>query len=308
MKIVVTGWLGYIGSSLVPFLEKAYPEAEFVLIDKEESFDKMKISNGDFIQDDILKLNLPYFFKNAAVVIHLAGLTDPAESFKNPEAFFETNTLGTIRVAEACLQTKSSLFFPSTTSVYGKTNFAKESCGTEDLDAASPYAKSKLDAENYLRKASAVGLPCVIARFGTIFGISPHMQFRTAMNRFCRQAVCEGTIRVWHSAWEQIRPYLDLQDAIRFIHFAMMKNLFHGETYNVASLDRTVREVYGCLKNVMPGLEVDFIESPAMNSFSYKTDVTLSQKAGFVYEGNLQAKINEMVNDLQRTEVVKKTL
>ena len=55
----------------------------------------------------------------------------------------------------------------------------------------------------------------IILRFGTIFGISPGMRFHTAVNKFCFQASIGEPLTVWRTAYDQMRPYLYLNDAMK---------------------------------------------------------------------------------------------
>ena len=50
-------------------------------------------------------------------------------------------------------------------------------------------------------------------------------------------------LSVWRTAYDQKRPYLDLEDAVRAIPFIIDRELFDGRIYNVLTLNATVREI-----------------------------------------------------------------
>ena len=78
------------------------------------------------------------------------------------------------RVAKACIETRAGLVFVSTTSVYGaRGDRVDESAPAQGMRPESPYAASKLRAEDVLQGLAAnAGLRHVTLRFGTIFGPS----------------------------------------------------------------------------------------------------------------------------------------
>ena len=80
-------------------------------------------------------------------------------------------------------------------------------------------------------------LKVIIFRFGTIYGPSEGMRFHTAVNKFCWQAAMGQPITVWKSAYEQSRPYLDLNDASRAILHSMTLLNFNGDIFNIWLLE-----------------------------------------------------------------------
>ena len=101
-----------------------------------------------FLETDVLTADLASIFDGAAVVVHLAAITDATNSFQIKEEVEQVNFNGTERVAQACRQVGCALIFPSTTSVYGsQADEVDEDCPLSDLKPQSPYAEAKLKAE-----------------------------------------------------------------------------------------------------------------------------------------------------------------
>lgn len=185
----------------------------------------------------------------------------------------------------------------SSTSVYGtQKEVVDEECSEEDLKPQSPYAETKLREERLLQELGIKqGLNFVTCRFGTIFGVSPGMRFHTAVNKFCWQSVMGQPVTVWRTAFDQKRPYLDLKDAVRAVHFIIDKGLFNRKTYNVLTRNFTVNEIVSAIKVHVPELKVEFVDTQIMNQLSYHVDNSRFMNEGFAYCGELQSGIAETI-------------
>ncbi len=303
MRIVVTGALGHIGSRLIRDLPAAFPAAEIVLLDNLATqrycslFDLPDAGRYRFFEADVMTADLVPLFSGAQAVVHLAALTDPAQSFADRSAVDQVNVAGTERVARACIHSGAALVFVSTTSVYGTERASvDEDCPDGDLRPESPYAESKLAAERLLRTlAKDAGLRHLTCRFGTIFGASPGMRFHTAVNRFCWQAAAGVPVRVWRTAMDQQRPYLDLGDAVAALLFLLHRGRFDAELFNVETLNTSVREVVNAISRHVPQVRVERVDSPAMNSLSYEVRGGRLRGLGFACTGSLDRGIGETI-------------
>lgn len=209
----------------------------------------------------------------------------------------EVNFVGTEKVARACLRVDTPLLFLSTTSVYGtQAEVVDEACNDSELQPQSPYAESKLRAEQHLHAlGQQEGLRFVTCRFGTIFGASPGMRFHTAVNKFIWQACLGIPLTVWRSALDQQRPYLDLHDAVRAIEFIIAHDLFDGEIYNVLTVNATVREIVAAIRECVPDLVVSEVDARIMNQLSYTVACDKFTALGFEFSGDLRQRVAESV-------------
>jgi nucleoside-diphosphate-sugar epimerase len=190
----------------------------------------------------------------------------------------------------------------SSTSVYGtQKNQVDENCSPDELKPQSPYAATKLKEEDMVQqKCGKEGLQGVILRLGTIFGTSPGMRFHTAINKFCWQAVMGTPLTVWKTAYEQKRPYLDLDDAIQAVAFFLGNNQLDGRVYNVVTQNATVREVVESIQTFIPSLKVEFVDSRIMNQLSYEVLNTRLKEKNFIFQGNLKKAIEETISLLRQ--------
>lgn len=306
-KIVVCGALGHIGSRLIRALPDQYPGAEIVLLDNLSSQRYSSLFNlpGNgrylFFEKDVLADDLGPVFEGADVVVQLAAITNAAGSFEIREKVERENYLATERVAQACLRSGSALINISSTSVYGtQKKVVDEDCSEEDLQPQSPYAETKLREEKLLAGLGrSDGLRFVTFRFGTIFGVSPGMRFHTAVNKFCWQAVTGQPITVWRTALHQVRPYLDLEDAVGAIHFVMRGNLYDGNIYNVLTLNATVNEILDVIRTHVPDIAIEYVDTKIMNQLSYHVSNQRFRSRGFEFHGDLRRGIADTTSLLR---------
>ena len=158
MKLVVTGALGHIGSRLIhALLPDEYREV--VLVDDLATQRQNVLFNlaggirWRFIEADVTSATarLDEIFAGAHAVVHLAAMTNAEASFDMKARVERVNYEGTERVARACVAAGCRLLFASTTSIYGvSSGVVSEDCPPEQLKPQSPYAESKLRAEQML--------------------------------------------------------------------------------------------------------------------------------------------------------------
>ncbi|OHE41550.1 MAG: hypothetical protein A2102_01800 [Tenericutes bacterium GWF2_38_8] len=303
LNILVTGALGHIGSALI----RSFPSSlvgNIILLDNLESqrycslFNLPKEFSYRFIEEDIRTADLNKHLQGIDVVIHLAALTNAEVSHAQKQEVESVNFDGLKRVANACLAQKIKLFFPSTTSVYGSQELrVNEECA--ELIPQSPYAESKLNAEYHLRDLKAKGLQFVTCRLGTIFGPSIGMRFHTAVNKFIWLASTGRPLTVWKTALRQKRPYLSLNDCLEATNFIIKHDIFNGEVYNILTENFTVENIITEIRNFIPDLNIDYVDSPIMNQLSYEVDDTKFRNLGFTPQGSLNEEIRNTINLLK---------
>jgi nucleoside-diphosphate-sugar epimerase len=305
MRILVTGALGHIGSELIRYLPSAINSIkEIIMIDNLStqrfcSLYNLPYKKYRFIEGDIRNLDINLIISEVDYVIHLAAITDATKSFYNSEEVENNNYNCTEIIANACLKSRSKLIMLSSTSVYGtQDKIVNEDCLIEDLQPQSPYAKTKLREENLVKEMNKKGLEVVCCRLGTIYGDSIGMRFHTAVNKFCWQAALGETLTVWSSAYEQMRPYLDLRDAIRSFEHIIKINLFDGEIYNILTENLTVKNVIDEIRKFIPNIDITFVDNKIMNQLSYEVSNKKFKNTGFQFKGSINDGIKNTLKKL----------
>ena len=169
MKALITGGAGYIGSTVSNFLLDLGHEVTIIdnlstgskkNIPKKAKFHKMDISDTSKIQKIFLR-------ENYDVVFHFAAFINNEESIVYPKKYYKNNFLKGKIFFENCIKNKINRFiYSSTAAVYGNKN--KRVNEKDDLRPMSPYPKSKLKLENYLKKKKNIS--CIILRYFNVAG------------------------------------------------------------------------------------------------------------------------------------------
>ena len=160
MNILITGGLGHIGSSLLKNLKKINNLKYVYIIDSLRSNNvnvlfnlrTKKNVNIKFIKEDLINSKkLINIKKKIDIVIHLASITNVANSFSIKNILFENNFGIFKNIVNFCIKNNSKLIHLSSTSVYGlQSELVDEK--NKHLAPQSPYAEEKILEENYLKK------------------------------------------------------------------------------------------------------------------------------------------------------------
>ena len=140
-KLLFTGASGFLGYNIRPLLEKAYDVHTIGLTD------------ADDIKFNLAK-EIPPINTHYDVVLHAAGkahVVPRTEAEK--QVFYDVNYQGTVNLCKALEEVgmPKALIFISTVAVYG-CEFGELIDESHPLNGNSPYAKSKIMAEEYLTK------------------------------------------------------------------------------------------------------------------------------------------------------------
>ena len=140
-KLLFTGASGFLGYNIRPILEKTYDVHTIGLTD-----------------DDDIKINMakevPPINTHYDVVLHAAGKAHTVPKTETEaQVFYDVNYQGTINLCKALENAgiPKVIVFVSTVAVYG-CEFGENIDEYHPLKGDSPYAKSKIMAEEYLTK------------------------------------------------------------------------------------------------------------------------------------------------------------
>ena len=296
-NIIITGACGHIGSLLIRSFSSDYKitAVDNMLTQRYSSLFDMP-TKINFFEKDFLDIDYP----EGSIVIHLAAITDAASSMKNSSYIEEININKTKQLIDKCIESKVKKFiFPSSTSVYGVAAELVNEDNSKFENPQSPYAQSKLEIEKYL-ESKQDHIEYLILRFGTIFGTSPGMRFHTAINKFCWQSSLNQPITVWKENYEHIRPYLGVNDCIKAIHhFLNLDSKYYRTKYNILTGNYKLKDIVNIIDKYNPNLEINMVNTPLLNQFSYNVDDTKSKNIGFISQDNIEFEIESTLNKLK---------
>ena len=140
-KLLFTGGTGFLGKNVMPLLHKEYLVTT------------CGITPEDMIQANLAKL-VPELPEKYDMVLHAAGKAHVVpKTEEEKQLFFDINYQGTVNLCKALekVGVPKALVFISTVAVYG-CDYGEMITEEHPLEGETPYAKSKIMAEEYLTK------------------------------------------------------------------------------------------------------------------------------------------------------------
>lgn len=282
-KILVTGGAGFIGSAVVRYIIE-HTNDSVINIDKltyagnlESLEGASKCDRYSFEQVDICNHGaLERIFKEYKVdaVMHLAAESHVDRSIDNPDAFIQTNIVGTytlLDVAARYFETLSGaeannfrFHHISTDEVYGDLGETDKSFFTEESHYApsSPYSASKASSDHLVRAwYRTYGLPVIVSNCSNNYG--PY-HFPEKMIPHMIISALQGENLPIYGDGKQIRDWLFVEDHAEALYEVVSKGAV-GETYNIGGHNEkqnieVVYDICRILEELSPERKVSNIE------------------------------------------------
>ena len=172
MRVLITGGAGFVGSNLV--LAALAEGWQVTVLDNLSTGYPGNLTglDVDFFEGSVTEpADLDRVLDGASVVVHLAALRSVPRSLANPLASHHANTTGTLTLLEQARRVGvQQVIYSSSSSVYG-SNPALPKSEREWVRPMSPYAVSKLAAEQYvLAYQQSFGMRTLAFRFFNVYG------------------------------------------------------------------------------------------------------------------------------------------
>ncbi len=218
-RVLVTGAGGFIGSHLTAALVRVGAQARaLVHYNSQGSRGHLERLPADVLEEiDVLagdvrdSQRVRQAVEGCDVVLHLAALIGIPYSSLAPESYVQVNVLGTLNVLTACREAGIDMLVQTSTSeVYG-TPLQVPIDETHRLHAQSPYAATKVAADQLALSFHAnFGLPVVVARPFNTFG--PRQSARAVIPTIVTQALAGQPVRLGNT--ETIRDFVYVDDTV----------------------------------------------------------------------------------------------
>ena len=239
-RILVTGADGFIGSHLVETLvKKNYKVKALVYYNSFNSFgwldkidnkikNKIEVISGDIRDINIIKSSL----KNCQCVINLAALIGIPYSYFSPKSYYDTNVDGTLNILQAAKDLKiKKIIHTSTSEVYGTPEYLPID-ETHRVNAQSPYAASKISADQLaLSFYQSFSTPVSIIRPFNTFG--PRQSARAIIPTIILQ-ILSGKKKIKLGNLYSTRDLSFIDDTVDGFIAMIKKNTF-GEIINLGT-------------------------------------------------------------------------
>lgn len=304
-SILVTGGAGFIGSHLVDRLLKdgfnitVLDDLSTGKLDNLASHkdkENFHFIRGDIRDSDLVKRAL----KDVDAVFHAAALVSVSRSVEDPILTNEVNVTGTLNLLKACLDSNIKRFiFSSSTAIYGDTKTLPIS---EDIvpQPISPYAVSKLAAENYTQVFYEVyGLETVCLRYFNVYGPRQEYGPYSGVITIFINRLKHGEPPIVYGDGEQTRDFVEVQDVVEANMLALRKRDAVGQIFNIATgLPTTVNRLAELLQEIVGRTELKPVHAkPRLGDIRYNhADIGKARKIlGYEPKVSLKAGLTRLV-------------
>jgi len=292
MRVLVTGANGFVGRHTVHDLQQAgHTVSGFDLTTSPATLPALDIHTGDIQDKDAVNEVVAKTRPEACV--HLSALSFVPEGWRNPEALFSINLLGTIHLLEAFRRQApdARILVVSSAEVYGLRPRPRPVQEDDLLDPDNPYAISKAAADRLaLLYARQHGLRVMTVRPYNHIGPGQDPHFVVASFAVQLAAIAHGQAIACGQApaiikvgnLDSRRDFSDVRDVARAYRL-LLEHGRQGLAYNLCSQQTTtIRAILDqlCdLSGAHPAVEVDPLryrpvgKRPDLDTTRIETDI-----------------------------------
>jgi UDP-glucose 4-epimerase len=236
--VLVTGGAGFVGSRITLHLAEA--GAHVTVLDDFSTGDatllpkspQVEVVKGSVCDPAAVRAAM----RGRRFVVHCAARNIIA-STANPHEDFATNVGGTLEVLLAARELRPQrIVYSSSASIYGNPVHLPIS-EDDPPSTLSPYAVSKLAAENYcLAFYESYGVAVSMVRYSNVYGPhqSPANPYCGVVAKFFDAAMRGEPLRL-HGDGEQTRDYTFIDDTVAATLAAVLSPRAEGAVFNVAT-------------------------------------------------------------------------
>lgn len=277
MRVLLTGYNGYIGTVMGPMLLEAGHEV--IGLDTDlfigSTFGRENASRDiPSIHRDIRDVLLTDL-AGVDAIVHLAGLSNDPLGDLNPDLTYEINHLASVRLAELAKSAGISRFiFASSCSNYGAS---ADSFLTEEaaFNPVTPYGISKVRVEQDVSRLADDHFSPTFMRSATAYGASPRLRFDLVVNNLVAWAFTAGRVLL-KSDGTPWRPLVHIEDMSRAFLAVLEapRELVHNEAFNVGQTSENyrIREIADIVAEVVPGSQVEYAADASPDKRNYRVD------------------------------------
>jgi nucleoside-diphosphate-sugar epimerase len=310
LRTLVTGGAGFVGSHIVDKLISA--DSKVTVVDNLDTGRMENVAqhkqnrNFHFVKGDIRDFSLvKELVKDVDVVFNFAAIASVQRSVEDPLLVNDVNVKGALNLLKASLGSDVKRFIQaSSAAVYGDAQelpVSENSCPMP----LSPYAVSKLAAENYAIAFNRIhGLETVCLRFFNIYGPrQANNPYSGVITIFASELLAHRPPKIFGDG-EQTRDFVFVEDAVSATIQAFMESNAVGEIFNIAyGKAVTVNKIAQILQKLTDKNDLKPVhEAPKEGDIRHskasieKARTRLGYEPAFSIEEGLKKLVNHMVN------------
>lgn len=286
MKLLVTGGAGFIGSNFVSYVLRQSRHARITVLDSltyAGNPSRLELSNPrlNFINGNICdKEHVSELVSSCDVVVHFAAETHNDYSLQSPDLFFETNVMGTLSIANACVKSNKRLHHVSTDEVFGDLPLKSPASFslTTAYSPSSPYSASKASSDHIIRAwTRSFGLRATISNCSNNFG--PHQSDEKLIPATIKR-ILSGENPKLYGDGKNVRDWIHVEDHVRGI-WRVLESGKIGETYLFGARDRVTNLSIVQMLLTAAGRgkqEIDFVADRPGHDKKYSLDPSVAEK------------------------------
>ena len=291
-RVLITGGLGFIGSSLARRLVGS--GAHVTLVDSLIPVYGGNPQNIADIRDRVTvnvcdvrdRFAMEYLVQNQDFLFNLAGQTSHLDSMTDPQTDLDINASAQLAILEACRKVNPGvrLVFASTRQLYGRPDYLpvdeKHPIRPVDVNGINKFA-----GEGYhLLYSSVYGIRASVLRLTNTYG--PGMRVKDARQTFLgiwvRQLLEGLPIKVFGDG-TQLRDFNYVDDCVDALLLAAQADQAIGKVYNLGSAEVVaLKDLAQQMIALMPGGRMEIVPFPperkAIDIGDYYSDFSLIQR------------------------------
>jgi UDP-glucose 4-epimerase len=271
-KILITGGLGFIGSTLarrlveygaeVLLVDSLFPEYGGNMFNIQGIESKVTVNISD-VRD---RHSMNYLVKGKDYIFNLAGTLSHIDSMRDPFTDLEINCVAQLSILEAVRHNnpETKILFAGTRGQYGKA---------ETLPVTENHLMHPTDVNGINNMAgewyhilynNVYGIRATSLRLTNTFG--PRHQMKHArqgiLNWFIRQAIDKEKIKIYGEG-TQIRDTNYVDDVVQAMLIAMCNEATNGEVYNLGGTPISLKDFVKKMTNIHKNVNYELVPFPA---------------------------------------------
>ena len=214
--------------------------------------------------------------KGFDAVAHLAALSNDPLGDLDAELTRDINYRASVRLAKLARDAGATRFlYASSCSMYGAASSADLLTEEAPLCPVTPYAESKVRAEEELTELADSDFSPVFLRNATAYGLSPRLRGDVVLNNLVGWAHTTGQVRIMSDGtpW---RPIVHVTDIARAFAACLVapREAIHNQAFNIGRSDENyqVREMAELVQRIVPGSRIEYANTTGPDPRNYRVD------------------------------------